>query len=110
MTIPIAMAGYSRVDLREYVVRDGGLQVDRVVASGWVPVQDLSPAVERHFFHIGVTDPPPNEWTWLAEGQHDFQCYWVPLSDDPGLVSGQGEWLVWFADHLHEEEQEPCPT
>lgn len=95
---------HSHVELREYVVRDSVPQIDKVTATGWVPSHDLSCAVERHFFHFKAVASTRNAWTWFAEDAHDFRCYWVPLSDDPGLVSGQDEWLSWFVNQLQETD------
>lgn len=94
---------FSQIESREYVVRNGILQIDKTVFTGWVPVDDLSSNMERHFFHINAPDSIPDEWTWFAEGEHDFSCYWVPISEDPGLVSGQDKWLRWFIDCLRSD-------
>ena len=93
---------FSQVELREYVVREGVLLVDKTLLTGWAPVQHLSSIMERHFFHIEAPATTPNNWTWFAEGEHNFECYWVPLSEDPRLVQGQDKWLEWFADILAE--------
>jgi 8-oxo-dGTP pyrophosphatase MutT (NUDIX family) len=91
---------FSQIEFREYSVRDATLQIDKIVFIGWVPVGDLSPIMERHFFQIEVLPSTPDEWTWFAEGEHDFACYWVPILEDPGLVSGQDKWLSWFVGDL----------
>jgi hypothetical protein len=75
---------HSHVELREYELQDGKLKIAATLASGWLASMDLSASVERHFYHIELTGPAPDKWTWFAEGEHNFQCYWVPLSEDPG--------------------------
>ena len=97
------LGDYSRIEFREYEMRAGALEIAAVLASGWAASADLSASVERFFYHIQAHEATPDEWTWFAEDEHDFQCYWVPLSQDPGLVNGQDQWLAWFVDRLRDK-------
>lgn len=101
---------YSQVEFREYTLHNDVLQVARAIASGWLCSVDLAVSVERHFFHIRTTSPTRDNWVWLAEEEHAFECYWEPLADHPRLVSGQDQWLEWYIDRLREGEQPLCPT
>ncbi|HEV8639334.1 MAG TPA: NUDIX domain-containing protein [Chloroflexota bacterium] len=59
---------------------------------GWVPADALTSDLRRHLFHLVPLGPTRHTWTTRTD-RHRFRLYWVPLTDDPGLVPGQAAWL-----------------
>jgi len=90
-----------------YTVYD--LQGERLIVSeivtGWVPAEALAARVQRHLFHLQSTAPTPDRWTWKGDLDLDFQLYWVPLSQNPGLMQWQDRWLECVLEQLQNAER-----
>jgi 8-oxo-dGTP pyrophosphatase MutT (NUDIX family) len=61
--------------------------------TGWVPSDALTANVHRHLFHLVPIAPTAETWTTRTD-RHRFRLYWVPLTEDPGLVPSQAPWLA----------------
>lgn len=54
------------------------------------------PVAHRHFYHLTVTETPPETWRHtelspsIGTEQHVFEFFWVPLSDIPTLIADMG--------------------
>jgi 8-oxo-dGTP diphosphatase len=54
------------------------------------------PVAHRHFYHLTVTDQPPETWRHsepspsIGTEKHVFEFFWVPLSAIPPLITDMG--------------------
>ena len=96
-------SGWAQVRFEEYEARGAALVVSGAT-TGWVPSDALTRRVVRHFFHLEAHSPTPDLWRQEGEPGCEFVLYWVPLTHDPGLVSGQAEWLTQFGLRLRRPE------
>lgn len=86
---------YAHVRLQQYKLLENGEFVVNRCVDGWVEADALTQRVERHLFHLRVTDSDiPDIWEKSADLQHHFRLCWVPLTRDPNLVKGQRDWLT----------------
>jgi 8-oxo-dGTP pyrophosphatase MutT (NUDIX family) len=88
--------GFIKVTFREINHDTGAIFNSQ---SGWIPVSSLAERVERHFYHLEVTQDTPNRWSHPADRGHLFDLYWVPLDSDPGLHPAQAGWLDFAREH-----------
>jgi 8-oxo-dGTP pyrophosphatase MutT (NUDIX family) len=88
-------------DQVRYEEREIGVERPALLAcvSGWAAAESLSAQVERHLFHLCLAASAAGEWTHYADGQH-FRFYWVPLGQNPGVVSPQGSYLARVRQQL----------
>jgi 8-oxo-dGTP diphosphatase len=58
--------------------------------------QESYKVAHRHFYHLTVTDTPPDTWRHIESSpsigtdQPVFEFFWVPLSDIPALIADMG--------------------
>lgn len=91
--------GWSQVRFEEYKAQ-GAAPIVSGAMTGWIPSDALTARVVRHFFHLEARSPTPARWHCEGEVDCEFALYWAPLAHDPGLVSGQAEWLTHHRERL----------
>ena len=89
---------YDQVIVPEYQVHEREL-IQVSGRKGWVPAKHLTADVQRHFFHLMVTAPTEHHWLQQAD-EHQFSLFWVPLTQDPGLIPAQAYWYQLVREKL----------
>ena len=82
-----------------YEIRGSHDWVLRETVVGWVPLDAITADVQRHLFHVRTTGSTPDRWVHQGDVP-GCELYWVPLSQDPGLVRGQDTWLRSVLEQL----------
>lgn len=67
--------------------------------TGWVPESNLAAANHRSFFHLTLTGDTPARWVQYAD-HHNFELFWTPLADLPGIVPFQRGWYDFITGPL----------
>lgn len=64
---------------------------------GWVSASALTHHVVRHFYHLTLTAPAPDQWTVIDTGDDGrvLELYWQPLDGDGDmpLLPSQAAWV-----------------
>ncbi len=94
-------ADYTRVVYEVYDIQGDVWRVAETT-TGWIPSAALTGQVERHLFHLQTTAVTPDRRICRGDADHDFQLYWVPLTQNPGLVRGQDPWLETVVERLRD--------
>jgi 8-oxo-dGTP pyrophosphatase MutT (NUDIX family) len=93
-----ADANYDQVAFPEYQLH--GSELIQVSArTGWVAHRNLTHEVRRHLFHLSASAPTPHHWMQRAD-DHNFSLFWVPLTEDPGLIPAQEYWYNLVKEQL----------
>lgn len=66
---------------------------------GYVRRSLLAGTAERHFFHLTLTGPAPDQFESFTDGVR-FRCFWAPLTPVPTLHPAQQGWLDQVYPHL----------
>jgi ADP-ribose pyrophosphatase YjhB (NUDIX family) len=91
--------GYAKIGYDLYDIRGSHDWVLRETVVGWVPQEAITADVQRHLFHLRTTGPTPDRWVHHGDVP-GCQLFWVPLTEDPGLVRGHDSLLLDVLDQL----------
>jgi 8-oxo-dGTP pyrophosphatase MutT (NUDIX family) len=94
----VAQTGYAQVAYDLYEIRSSHDWVLRETTVGWLPANALTMDVRRHLFHLRTTAPTPDRW--VGGDMLGAEHYWVPLTEDPGLVRGHNSLLAHVLERL----------
>jgi 8-oxo-dGTP pyrophosphatase MutT (NUDIX family) len=95
----VVQAGYAQVGYDLYDIRGSHDWVLRETMVGWLPLQTLTTDVRRHLFHLRLTAPADDRLLFNSDVPASV-LYWVPLTEDPGLVRGHDVLLAGVLERL----------
>jgi ADP-ribose pyrophosphatase YjhB (NUDIX family) len=90
--------GCAQVGYDLYDIRGADDWVLQKTTLGWVPLEAITPDVQRHLFHMETTRRTPDEWVHHGDVP-GCELYWTRLTQDPGLIKNQALWLQAARDH-----------
>lgn len=93
-----AAENYDQVVYPEYQLHGGEL-IQVSARKGWIARRNLTQHVQRHMFHLTPTTPTPHHWMQRDE-EHTYSLFWVPLTQDPGLIPAQDYWYQLVREQL----------
>ena len=71
-------------------------------STGWILTSNLTNTVVRQFYHLTCEEDTRPNWTKRADLNHEFKCYWTPLSPRPKIHPAQQNWIDTNYDGLIE--------